>query len=235
MPIGIRQFEIQVQKHPSEARENSDFAWLILVHVKFNSANPRNWGELRAYGGAWRRRFGYDDVTFEDKLHQTESQLVIAHETDEDHQLKFATHLPFWGHPQGPSKPPALEWRLGNDQHIEIFYRRPIRHVRRSNPNLAAPNQEPDPLHYFLDVEDADTPATALRPHEIQLHLWDIVGRDEPAWTGVNLRRGEGIEYWHQAEFQILRPASVQVIARKRLFCRVWGTHGLIKYEHRIS
>ena len=115
---------------------------------------------------------------------------MIANNSD-DHQLKFATHLPFWGHKEGPPKPREMEWRLGNDQHIEIFYRSPVRHVRRSNPNLPAPeNQDYDSLHYFQDVEDSDVVNTAERPHEIQLNLWHIVGRDEPEWTGVNLQPG---------------------------------------------
>ena len=224
MRCDIETFEVKCIKHPTDATPTAP-VWRILIQVRFRSDAPENWGELRAYGASWTRalnRFFEPEDFLSSKPPRPDPALRFNPRVEERHS-QLTTHgtCPPWGHAEGPKKVGDREWRLDNDQHIEIFYAKQVSGVPRSMPKsrhlLADDRNPPDRIKH------------AERPEEIDLSSWHIVGRDEPMSSGF--QPGDFVEYWHQAEFQVRVPKTTKIVARKRLFCRVNGLFPDLAYR----
>ena len=239
MAIGVQKFEVSAKQHPDAS--STSLQWKVFVKVQFTSEDPRQWGELRAFGGGWRRSINRTVVKTGVRTESTSqllkplTQLVDIEDCDLVVRKKW---LPVWGHLQ---KPYDVDLRLGNDQHIEIFYRQAVPGVPRSTRRGYAPNkygnsgleqydpsfdENPSDMEILRDTLDGLPMASMIQPVSSPLEIdfragWHIIGRDEPEWSGVDALAF--VEYWHQAEFQIIEPRSVRLIAKKRLFLRITG------------
>jgi hypothetical protein len=231
MTIEVARFDVSAVRNAKAGANH--LGWKVLIHVRFASDDPKNWGELRAFGGAWRRKINRTVVKTGVRS-DTTSQLLAPLGADqfdiEEAHLGLSRQLPFWGHAETPTGLQGKDVRLGNDQHIEIFYSQSVPGIPRSDPTMPTPREhkkwEADPL---LDAMEPDEPEKADDPWEIDSPLWHIIGRDEPEWSGA-FQAGDYVDYWHQAEFQIRPPASMRVLARKRLFLRITGRYPNYEY-----
>lgn len=222
MRCEVDKFEINCIKHPFEA--SAEVAtWRVLIHIKFKSDDPANWGELRAYGGSWTRTLNRSHAPrdLDDGPPEADPSLQSKPRKSELlTQLVTRGSYPVWGDILGPAKNADKEWHLDNDQHIEIFYAKQVKGVPRSMPNsnhvLADDDNKPDQV------------SKALRREEIDLDNWHIVGRDEPSISPFQI--GDFVEYWHHAEFQIRVPHTTKIVATRRLHCRVTGLYPNYKY-----
>ncbi len=226
MRCDLKRFEVSAAKHEDATAKEA--MWKVFIHVRFASDDPANWGELRAYGGSWVRTLNRthaqkDFLGGDPELDSTLKHNPRKHEVVT--QLETSTSLPFWGDVQGPKKKNDLEWRLGNDQHIEIFYAKQVKGVPRSMPKSR---------HFLKDDDNKpDVLAKTDRPHEIDLKKWHVVGRDEPSFSPFQL--GDYVEYWHHGEFHIRVPSTTKVVARRRLHCRVHGTYPKYEYTYYVQ
>ena len=225
MSCEIEAFEIKVVRHPQTDNAESP-TWLILIQVKFKSPDPKDWGELRAYAAQWTRTLNrsYEekemdkkpalDPTLKDKPRITELDTIDPSD---------GTCPPWDG--LAPKEKRDKELRLHPDQHIEIFYAGVVPNIPRSD------------LKSQRRLSDDDNPPNnikkAERPNEIELTKWHIVGRDEPTMS-LNFQVGDYVEFWHQAEFQVRVPKTVEIVAKKRLFCRVQGLFPNYSYTHEV-
>jgi len=235
MAIEIAKFTVDAVPHPE--RDDDSLRWLICVRVKFRSDDPADWGELRAYGGSWMRTINRT-VVKTGQRDETKSQVVspddLSHLTDiEDSGLKLQAtkNLPPW-----PGYMPTFDrslrdkdLRLGNDQHIEIFYAKQVPLVPRSCPTTKDA-RDPKYIDYdpMIDTMAYDDIATAERPHEIDT-TFHIFGRDEPERSHA-MKAGDYCEYYHAAEFHIRPPRKTNVLARKKLLLIIRGEYGKVRY-----
>lgn len=227
MRCEVEKFTVDCIKHPTDATDEI-LAWRILINIKFKSDQPQDWGELRAYGAEWTRTLNrkYEPAEFDaTRLPKLDSRLK-DNPRKSDNCVQFTTHgaYPLWG-VDGPSKVDGREWRLDNDQHIEIFYQRQVSGVPRSMPKskhmLADDRNKPDDFK------------RARCPTEIAILKNHIVGRDEPMVSGFQI--GDFVEYWHRAEFQVRVPHTTIITARKRLYCRVSGEFPDFRYTSKVE
>lgn len=228
--VEIDTFEVRAVKHPREANA-TDLAWKVLVYVRFREEDPRTWGEFRAYGGSWTRTINRTHKLRNIMLNrppQPDPGLRSRPRRQEfDSQLVENPNLPYWGLNQGPEGEGA-KWRLGNDQHVEIFYAAVVPGVPRSDPQSA--KQLPD------DDNEPDDPATARDRGDLAElgRTWHIIARDEPSHAPVQI--GDFVEYWHRGEFQIREPQTRMVLPeRRQIFLRVTGKYPTYEYLRYID
>ncbi len=236
MAIELDHFSVEAKMHPE--RNDDSLRWLIFIRVKFKSDDPANWGELRAYGGSWIRTINRTKVKTGVR-NEDRGQVMIPQDLSKDIDIEdldvlchAVKNLPPWPGYR-PTCDPSLrekDLRLGNDQHIEIFYSKEVPLVPRSS---ATTKDSKDPKHLeydpMVDTQGYDNKETAERPYEIDTDKYHIFGRDEPERTNF-LKTGDYCEYYHAAEFHIRQPRSTHVIARKKLLLIVKGKYGEVKY-----
>ena len=96
--IEIEKFDVKAFKHPSEASD-STLEWNVLIGAKFKSNDPNNWGEFRAYGGAWTRTINRTHTLpnfYKNKEPRPDKSLKGNPRKSEDFgQLETQTSLPF--------------------------------------------------------------------------------------------------------------------------------------------
>ena len=142
MPCTVVQFLVDVKRHPKPEDRTGLHQWLIRIHVKFKSDNPNKWGELRACGGYWvRRRDGKSPTsnwTYDDQLNLTK----------EERYPDWKGESPDLFGGESPDTKDKRNWRIGNDQHIEIFYAKVVPGVPRSNPLVNATTADDDNSHH---------------------------------------------------------------------------------------
>ena len=228
MRCEVERFEVSAMKHPTDA-DGEAACWKVFIKVRFKSNDRKDWGELRAYGGSWKRTLNRShgpldflagvadrDPTLKHnpRKHESSTQIVT-------NKSEYGAALPPWGHAQGPPKIDKKDWHLANDQHIEIIYREIVPGVPRSNPHsrhkLADDNNSPDNLKSVMNPEDFD------------MAVWHVVGRDEPTTSGFQI--GDYVEYWHQAEFQIRVPRTTKIMERRRVLLKVNGHYPDYQYH----
>jgi hypothetical protein len=220
MACEVAKFEVVPEKHPSRLRAihyGNYPKWLIRIYVKFKSDDPKDWGEFRAYGAFWCRRVNrkYQPL-YKTGGKLTSDPTLKSSPSKTEFYANFSdnTGFPVW-EGEGPKGEGNIP-RLGRDQHMEIFYAQPVPKVPRSDPKskllLYDDDNTPDDIHSH----------ETRRPHEIDLRMWHIVARDEPIAEGT-FQMGDWIHYEHQAEYSIRVPGTVQIVARRRLCCRVLG------------
>jgi hypothetical protein len=219
MPCTVVQFLVDVKRHPKPEDRTGLHQWLIRIHVKFKSDNPNKWGELRACGGYWvRRRDGKSPTcnwTYDDQLNLTK----------EERYPDWKGESPDLFGGESPDTKDKRNWRIGNDQHIEIFYAKVVPGVPRSNPLVNATTADDD--------NSPDNIMMAQRPLEVDLRKWHIVGRDEPGVSGT--KKGEYVEYIHQAVYSIREPQTSEILASRRLYCKVQGVHPYYEYRYHVD
>jgi len=230
--VEIERWEVIVAKNPDPDEANDEqLSWKVINKIRFKSDDPAKWGEFRAYGAAWTRVLNRthdarDLVTGEAarnsklKSRPRKRESAIQFETD--------TFLPFWGLTLGPAKQGGRAWRLGNDQHMEIFYAQPVPGVPRSDPHSVA--------QLVDDDNEPDDPAEARCPGDLAGlgSAWHVIARDEPSYGTLQI--GDFVEYWHRGEFQVRDPATRVVLPqRKQIYLRVNGTFPKWKYDPSID
>ncbi len=232
MSIEIARFTVEAQRHPDADDDNMQ--WVVFVKIDFKSADPANWGELRAYGGAWVRKINRTRVKTGERR-EDHAQVVAPIDIDiEDLDVvpDAVRNLPPWPgyRPTSDRNLMRKDLRLGNDQHIEVFYSKPIPGVPRSYPATKSMRKDPKYLSFdpMVDAEGFDDAAKAERPVEIDRSC-HIFGRDEPQRSNF-LEPGDFCEYYHAAEFHIRPPQSVHVIQKRKLLLVVKGYYGKLKY-----
>ncbi|WP_374981776.1 hypothetical protein PSGK_14490 [Pseudomonas solani] len=239
MAIVVKDFDVTAVKHPDASSNN--ISWLVVININFASDDPAEWGELRAYGGSWIRCRKINNAN---KVKEQATQVMNMRDLDgiDDiencHvQISAVRNLPLWPceRPTDNDELKRADMRLGNDQHIEIFYSKVVSGVPRSKPTTKN-SRDPEYLSYdpMVDTMSYDNINVAERPHEIKLNLYHVVGRDEPGWENF-VRNGYFCEYYHAAEFHIRPPNSTQVIARKKLLLTVKGNYGEYKYASTVG
>jgi len=231
--VEIEAWEVEVKKNPNPEEANDEsLSWKVLNKIKFKSEDPSNWGEFRAYGGSWtrvlNRTHDLRDMMSDDSPQPNSNLKSKPRKREDSSQLETDTYLPFWGLTQGPPKRSGRAWRIGNDQHMEIFYAKVVPRVPRSNPRSREKlndddNSPDDPknANYREDLADLGT-------------RWHIIARDEPSAAPFQI--GDYVEYWHRGEFQIRDPKTKNVLSqRKQIYLRVHGTYPDWKYEKFID
>jgi len=230
--VEIDHFDVSAVKHPEEAA-NDRAVWKVVIHVKFKSNDPANWGEFRAYGASWTRILNRThrirDI-MEDVGPVPDASLKSnPRRSETTSQLETKTTLPFWGVSGPPLQQPGLQWRLGNDQHMEIFYAKVVPGVPRSDPDS----------HHLLPDDDNE-PDDPENPICNKVYLaglgaqWDIVAVDMPEYSPM--QAGDYLEYWHRGEFRIRDPQTGMICPqRKQLFCRVGGLYPNFVYTPAID
>lgn len=229
--VQISRFELDAVKHPTDATP-SELTWKVLVKVRFQSDDPRDWGELRAYGATWTRVINRThevrNVMSEDAPKPDPLMRSQPRREERCEQLETHTSLPFWGLSQGPRKHGGLEWRLGNDQHMDILYADVVPGVPRSNPRSTAllPDDQNPPNDLRTESDAGDFDGLGRE--------WHVIARDEPMSSSFQL--GDFVEYWHRGEFQIRDPRTRQVLSeRKQLFLRVSGSYPEFTYKKHLD
>ena len=276
MPIVIADFEVTASKNINA--DSTNLEWEVLVKVRFASEDPAEWGEFRAFAGGWirsspgkpgvepirtahdRRKLQEHGPQVQRKAYEKTSLLFDPSDkyADFDSDLKVTQEgLPLWVG-QVPSEFEDRPIRLGNDQHVEIFYKRPVPGVDRSRRRNYGKNRyrnikgkdvhrlmardpyfDEEPSHMEALRDTIDGLRSDVQPIQDAENIvqafnggWHIVARDEPS---REVDKSAHVDYWHQAEFQIREPQSLRVIERKRIFLRVRGTFPTRKYSSNIS
>lgn len=229
--VEIAKWEVHVVKNPDFQESNDEnLSWKVINKIRFKSDDPADWGEFRAYGGQWTRVLNRThharDMLSDAPPALNPAQKNQPRKTETKIQLETATYLPFWGLTLGPAKESGRSWRLGDDQHMEIFYAQPIPGVPRSDPRSKN----------FLSDDDntPDTPA----PYDSDLAglgtEWHIIARDEP--SSGPFQQGDFVEYWHRGEFQVRIPKTATVLPqRQQIYLRVNGTFPNWQYVQAID
>jgi hypothetical protein len=237
MTIEISEFSVTANKHPEST--NDKIAWLVFIRVKFKSDDPVNWGELRAYGGTWVQQTRITKAK-PSKRKELTSQVLAPKDTNFDSDKEYMDvkenairSLPPWPGYRPTSNPDLKEQdlRLGNDQHIEIFYAKKVQHVPRSDASNKQDLPEPKYIEYdpMIDTMSYDDVNEAVRSNEIDTNC-HIFGRDEPEISNI-LKSGYYCEYYHAAEFHIRPPLKTNVLAKKKLLLIVQGEYGKLEYK----
>jgi hypothetical protein len=232
--VEIEHFEVSAEKHPEDAAPDRA-VWKVVIHVKFKSDDPAHWGEFRAYGASWTRLLNRThvqrNIMDDDDVEPAPDRGLKSNPRRKEttSQLETLTTLPFWAVSGPPLQRPGLQWRLGVDQHMEIFYAKVVPGVPRSDPKSQKTLSDDD--------NEPDDPATPLCNQAYLAGLgtrWDIVAVDMPEYSPMQV--GDFIEYWHRGEFRIRDPKSGMIFPqRKQLFCRVSGLYPNFVYHPSID
>ena len=232
--VEIERWDVIVTKNPDADEANDEnLSWKVLNKIRFKSADPADWGEFRAYGAMWTRTLNrtHDsrDLMSDAPPKANPTLRSRPRKREVIGQLETHTALPFWGLTLGPTKEAGRAWRLGNDQHMEIFYADVVPGVPRSDPDGSdAPLQDDD--------NDPDDRAEASSPGDLAGlgTTWHIIARDEPSSGPFQV--GDFVEYWHRGEFQVRDPKTrIALPARKQIYLRVNGTFPNWSYRQSID
>jgi hypothetical protein len=229
MRCDIDKFEVEVRPQPLQERIPTEASFLVLIHAKFKSDDPMNWGELRAYAAHWTKKVNrsYTQAFKEDENwigYRLESdprdagasrrdrlermrQEALAGIPKLDPSLKNNPRN-FSDHTLGEhGADPIWDGKAPNRNDGKAWHLHNDQHIEifYAKQVSGVPRSMPKSKHQLADDRNRpDNKAKAERPHEIDLENWHIVGRDDPKHSDFQI--GDYVDYCHRRSFRFECP-----------------------------